>query len=101
MTNPMTEERPDIDPFVAQQPIDLLDPMLAQRAHRLGQSLANRMHRQRRTGKHSQGRIGQRQNSLGVQVAVIQAGNKFHYLVMPHHLFQFHRALPGDSEARF
>ena len=38
-TDPVAEEPLDIDTFVAQQPVDLLDAVLAEPAHRLGQTL--------------------------------------------------------------
>ena len=57
--NPVAEEFPHIDPLIAQQPVDLLDSVLAQLAQGLGQSLTDRMYCQRGAHQHSQGCVGQ------------------------------------------
>ena len=75
--HPIAEEPLHIDGLVAQQSVDLLDSVLAQLAHRLGETLTNRMNRQRGAGEHPQRRIGQRQHPLRVQVALIQLRDEF------------------------
>jgi hypothetical protein len=66
------ERRPDVDPAVAQQPVHLLDAMLGQRAHGLGQATPHCMDCQRRTDQHPESGVGQRQHPFGMKVASVQ-----------------------------
>ncbi len=92
--HPGVEERLHLDAVVAQQPVDLLHPVLAERAHRLRQSLADGMHRQRGAGQHPQRRIGQRQDPLRVQVAFVHCGDEFADVVSSQHDGSGHRMAP-------
>ena len=75
-----------VDTFVAQQPVDLLDSVLAELAHRLGQTLAYRMHDgQRRAGEHAKRCFRKGQDSLRMKVAVVQRGDEFADVVAPQH----------------
>ena len=87
-----------IDCLVAQQSVDLLDSVLAQLAHRLGETLTNRMDRQRGAGEHPQRRIGQRQHPLRVQVALIQLRDEFADVVSSQHGLVRHRPSPNWFE---
>ena len=69
---PVGEKGPHVDASVAQEPVDLLDAMLGQRAHGLGQTTPHGMDCQRGARQYAQGGVGQRQHSFGMQVAVVQ-----------------------------
>ena len=56
---PVLEGGPLVDASITKKPVHLLDPMLGQRAHGLGQATAHRMDCQRRAHQHAQGRVGQ------------------------------------------
>lgn len=83
-TSARGEHVPYDDALIAQQPGDLFDRVLAQKAARLGQGLADDRHRQRRA-RHDTGRaIRQRHHALGVKIfgedAIEMFLNKFNAL---------------------
>jgi len=67
--HPEAEVVPHVDPFVADQPVDLLDRVLGTRATGVCHALADSRHRQRAAGEHARGRLRQRQDALGMHVA--------------------------------
>ena len=89
----MRKELVHLDGGIAEQPVDLLHPVFAQRSASVGQSLSNGMDGQRGPGEDSERTVGQRHDRLGVQVAVVQLvdegsqmvfakyGSGFHYLL--------------------
>jgi hypothetical protein len=76
LRHPAGETVPHVDACVAHQPVDLLDRMLRHQPTRLRQRLADHRHRQRCSRHHTQRRIGQRIDPLGVKVRPIQPANE-------------------------
>jgi hypothetical protein len=79
--DPLRKERPRLDGFVAQQPIDLLDGVLGVEVELPRQRHSDRMHAQRCRSQLPNGRVGQRQHPLGVQVPLEQLAK-----LLAHHL---------------
>jgi hypothetical protein len=66
--HPRGEHVPHDNALIAQQPIDLLDGVLAEQAARLSQGLADDRHRQRCARHHAERAIGQRLHTLRMEV---------------------------------
>ena len=62
--DPAGKDVPGLDPGIAQQPVDLLDGVLGEKAARLSQRLADHRDSQRRARHHPKRRIGKRINPL-------------------------------------
>jgi hypothetical protein len=75
--HPRREQLPDIDAWVAQQPVDLFDGVFVGFAPRLRQAMTDDRHRERGAGRHTQSGIGKRQHTLDVQIAPKHAVDKF------------------------
>ena len=86
---PRREHVPDDDALIAQQPINLLDGVLAEQAASLRQGLTDDRHRQRSARHDAERAVGQGRDTLGMQVFGKYAPeiifNKFNALdLMPH-----------------
>ena len=80
--DPVRKVGVDLNAPIAQQPVHLLHPVLAQSALRVRKALTDRVDRERRTREHPQRPVRQRQHPLGVKVAVIKRRNKLNDLVL-------------------
>ena len=67
--DPEREHLPDDDAAIAQQPIDLFDGVLVEQAARLRQRMADDRDRERSARHDAERAVGQRLDTLGVQVA--------------------------------
>jgi hypothetical protein len=68
--NPGGEDVPGLELAIAQQPVDLLDGVLGQKATRLGQGLADERDAQRGPGHHPKGGIRQGVDPLGMNILI-------------------------------
>ena len=68
--DPAGKDIPGLDPGIAQQPVDLLDGMLGQKAARLSQRLADHRDAQRGTRHHPKCGIGKRSDPLRMNVLI-------------------------------
>jgi hypothetical protein len=68
LRDPGGEDVPGLDPGIAQQPVDLLDGVLGQKAARLGQGLTDYRDGQRRTRHHPERGIGKRRDPLRMDI---------------------------------
>ena len=68
--NPSGEEIPGLELAIAQQPVDLLDGVLGQKAARLSQGLTDDRDAQRRPGHHPKGGIRQGIDPLGMNILI-------------------------------
>jgi hypothetical protein len=68
--NPSGEEIPGLELAIAQQPVDLLDGVLGQKAARLGQGFADDRDAQRGPGHHPKSGIRQGINPLGMNILI-------------------------------
>jgi hypothetical protein len=66
--NPGGEDVPRLKLAIAQQPVDLLDGVLGQKAARLGQRFADHRDAQRGPGHHPERRVRQRIDPLGMNI---------------------------------
>jgi hypothetical protein len=66
----------DIDPLVGQQPVDLLDRMLARQPARQRQAMSDRADRQRTSPDDPQSGVGQRLNALGMHATIKQTDQR-------------------------
>ena len=80
--------------FVTQQPVDLLDAVLAEPAGGLGQALTDGVHGQRGAGEYAKRCIRKRQHSLRIQVAIVQIGDEFAETVSSQHSLLGHHLAP-------
>ena len=96
--DPVAEEPLDIDAFVAQQPVDLLDAVLAEPAHRLGQTLTDCMDGQRGAGEHAKCCVRKRQDSLRMKVAFVHLRDEFADVITSQYGLLGHRLPPSSLE---
>ena len=68
VSDPPRQQLPDLDTRIAEQPVDLLDAMLALRLPGVRQSFPDGVDRERAGAHHAHRRIAQRQHPLGVQI---------------------------------
>ena len=66
--HPGREHVPHDDALIAQQPVDLLDGVLAEQTARLGQGMADDRNRQRSARHDAERAVGQGLHALGVEV---------------------------------
>ena len=92
--DPVAEEPLDIDAVVAQQPVDLLDAVLAEPAHRLGQTLTDCMDGQRGAGEHAKRCVRKRQDSFRMKVAFVHLRDEFADVVSSQHGLLGHHLAP-------
>ena len=85
----MRKEIVQFDGGIAEQPVDLLDAVFAQGATGVGQTLSNGMDGQGGTGQDSERTVGERQDPLGVQVAVVQLGDEGNQMVFAKYVSGF------------
>ena len=74
--NPSGEEIPGLELAIAQQPVDLLDGVLGQKAARLGQRFADERDAQRCPGHDPERRVRQRINPFGMNILIKNAVKK-------------------------
>ena len=92
--HPVAKEHIHINAFVTQQPVDLLDAVLAEPAGGLGQALTDGVHGQRGAGEYAKRCIRKRQHSLRIQVAIVQIGDEFAETVSSQHSLLGHHLAP-------
>ncbi len=79
------------------QAVDLLDRVLGEQAPRLGQRSADHRYSQRRAHHHAQGRVGQRQHPLAVEITFQQTVHKREDALAPHRFPVHHPAAPNSK----
>ena len=98
MGYPMRKEVVHFDGGIAQQPVDLLDAVFAQRSTGVGQSLSNRVDSQGGTGEDSERTVGERHDPLGVQIAVVEIVDERNQMVFAKDGSGFHYPLSEAKE---
>ena len=98
MRHPVRKEFVQFNGGIAEPPVDLLDTVFAQRSAGVGQSLSNRMDGQGGTGQHSERTVGERQDPLGMQVAIVQLGDEGNQMLFAKYVSGFHYP-PSEMKA--